>query len=60
MCEVQRVNISGGTFALCVWLFMIMWSLVDIKHELKQLNETIQQSIKIEVVEPNDPPQMDL
>ena len=60
MSDVQKVNISGGTFALCLWLFMIMCALSGIRSELRRINETIQQSIKIEVVEPNDPPQMDL
>ena len=54
MSKTRKVEITG-TFALCVWLFMILHELGHITNELKLTREQLQKPIQIVVVEPNEP-----
>lgn len=51
--KAQKVNITGGTFALCFWLLLIVLALVGIEDELSRLNRRLQASLKVELVDPN-------
>jgi len=39
--EKRKVEITGGTFMLCVWLFAMLWPLWEIADQLERIADKL-------------------